>query len=1068
MSAGLHTMNGGSNLPPITEGKPMDSILRAKTTVLKHKKKKRERSVTGISSENANKKRIDYVLVYTEEQLKPDADKEEIEEFEQRKAMRTKFQGALMAEGLTLNELHVVNKDDKHEVFVLVHTGFEDLCLEAESVHLEMPLKGLKVSEQRVDIEEEEKSYGRKLQDWVQELQRVYLQTDNEEDYISAPFQCSKSNHFKDFEDKDKFFRSSLRSLLTHNILINTDVRDKTEKESILKHANLKNHKKPDILAKKALPYLLHKKIYTDAFIIHDESVDDPENPSNKNKSKPCSSCCEEEFVNPVGFDMDPRWTLNHTWTRVFKYQPLWKIRNYFGEKIALYFAWSGLLITSLWMPTLFGLSIFFYGLHLSVQRLGNPFHVNTTSTENQTELELIKRLVDTAENLMDVIKEACDNEVTPFFALAICLWGTIFLEYWKRTNATLAYEWDVNNFEVAEPDRPGFKGTHSKMDPITDELTWYYPFYRQCTKYAASCMVLVLMVCLVFISVAGVILYRVVITVDYCTIWPSTMCLLFGTIASSLMNAISILILGKIYDKIAYILTDWENHRTQTAYDDALVIKLFAFQFANSYASLFYIAFFRGLDEGLFGLGDKYVDTCGTGNNCMSMLSFQVLVLMIIKPFPKLLKDVCIPYLKQLWREKIKGCCSRKENKVSPEKDVKVTIDDYVERERQKPKLEDFTLSEYTEKVIQYGYLMLFSASLPLGPLIALLTNLFDLTVDAKRLLWWYRRPVAFVAQDIGMWYSILQFVNVCGVVSNAFLIAFTAQWGKQFGAVEKLWLVIIFEHTVFALKFLLTYIIPDVPYKIEIQQNREKYQVAKKLESGQFLNKAQMKMDIIAQAATYVARTGSVDALQNNPDYLKAEEPTPQGSASSLKHRHKKKKHKLKLLGKLGVADQSASKASSRVTLNDADDGAALVPSSERKKRKKKGHHHKHGGHEDQGYTGDTDLTPRLEQGTLAPRVDVGAYPVEQVEYEYEPGRQHLHSKSDRRKIYKKLKPISNISYDKQGMTYLSMEQKFPNSRPGPPLENKTVLKQLPAIDEVKVATPAGIYQIPWESHA
>ena len=38
------------------------------------------------------------------------------------------------------------------------------------------------------------------------------------------------------------------------------------------------------------------------------------------------------------------------------------------------------------------------------------------------------------------------------------------------------------------------------------------------------------------------------------------------------------------------------ENHRTQTAYDDALIIKLFAFQFANSYASCFYIAFFRGV----------------------------------------------------------------------------------------------------------------------------------------------------------------------------------------------------------------------------------------------------------------------------------------------------------------------------------------------------------------------------------------------------------------------------------------------------------------------------------------
>lgn len=38
------------------------------------------------------------------------------------------------------------------------------------------------------------------------------------------------------------------------------------------------------------------------------------------------------------------------------------------------------------------------------------------------------------------------------------------------------------------------------------------------------------------------------------------------------------------------------ENHRTQTQYNDALIIKLFAFQFVNNYASCFYIAFFRGV----------------------------------------------------------------------------------------------------------------------------------------------------------------------------------------------------------------------------------------------------------------------------------------------------------------------------------------------------------------------------------------------------------------------------------------------------------------------------------------
>ena len=46
---------------------------------------------------------------------------------------------------------------------------------------------------------------------------------------------------------------------------------------------------------------------------------------------------------------------------------------------------------------------------------------------------------------------------------------------------------------------------------------------------------------------------------------------------------------------------------------------------------------------------------------------------------------------------------------------------------------------------------MQLFAAAFPLAPLIALVTNMFDLRLDARRLLWKNRRPVAFRAEDIG-----------------------------------------------------------------------------------------------------------------------------------------------------------------------------------------------------------------------------------------------------------------------------------------------------------------------------
>ena len=46
------------------------------------------------------------------------------------------------------------------------------------------------------------------------------------------------------------------------------------------------------------------------------------------------------------------------------------------------------------------------------------------------------------------------------------------------------------------------------------------------------------------------------------------------------------------MYQFIAVKMTDRENHRTATAYEDALIVKLFLFQFVNHYSSFYYLAF--------------------------------------------------------------------------------------------------------------------------------------------------------------------------------------------------------------------------------------------------------------------------------------------------------------------------------------------------------------------------------------------------------------------------------------------------------------------------------------------
>jgi len=67
----------------------------------------------------------------------------------------------------------------------------------------------------------------------------------------------------------------------------------------------------------------------------------------------------------------------------------------------------------------------------------------------------------------------------------------------------------------------------------------------------------------------------------------------------ASFLNALQIKVMNVIYGKVAKWMNDWENYETDTIYNDQLSIKLFLFQFVNSYNSLFYIAFFKASAEG-------------------------------------------------------------------------------------------------------------------------------------------------------------------------------------------------------------------------------------------------------------------------------------------------------------------------------------------------------------------------------------------------------------------------------------------------------------------------------------
>ncbi len=64
--------------------------------------------------------------------------------------------------------------------------------------------------------------------------------------------------------------------------------------------------------------------------------------------------------------------------------------------------------------------------------------------------------------------------------------------------------------------------------------------------------------------------------------------------------------ILNFLYSKVVYRLNDFENHRTDTDYEDNLVAKVFVFQLVNSFAAVTYVAFVK-----------SFIGILCSGNNC-------------------------------------------------------------------------------------------------------------------------------------------------------------------------------------------------------------------------------------------------------------------------------------------------------------------------------------------------------------------------------------------------------------------------------------------------------------------
>uniref|UniRef100_A0A8D0KWB2 Anoctamin n=1 Tax=Strix occidentalis caurina TaxID=311401 RepID=A0A8D0KWB2_STROC len=644
---------------------------------------------------------------------------------EEKRLQREEYEHNLVEAGLEI-EKDPENKSQGLS-FVRIHAPWQVLSREAEILKIKMPTKKV------YEITEEGGILKKLNEIWCKLTGPLQPQVPQQENTnmksLSYPFSREKI-YLYNIKDKDTFFDNATRSRIVSNQSIGT---------------------------------LIANNVYDAAYPLHD--------------------------------------LLYQEWARYgvfYKFQPIDLIRKYFGEKIGLYFAWLGLYTEFLIPSSVVGIIVFLYGCITIESDI--PSKEMCDQRNAFTMCPLCDKFCD-YWNLSSACATArashlFDNPGTVFFSIFMAVWATMFLEQWKRLQMRLNYSWDLTGLEEEEEHpRPEYeikllqkKLKHKNitaensneflcvLSQDEEKLTWS----DRMPGYATNFGLILFMIMLTFSAVFGVIVYRITTAAALSFSTKETTrsnVRVTVTATAVIINLVVILILDEIYGAVAKWLTEIEVPKTEKTFEERLILKAFLLKFVNSYAPIFYVAFFKGRFVGRPGhyvyVFDGYrMEECAPGG-CLMELCIQLSIIMLGKQLiQNNLFEIGIPKLKKLFRKLKDERTEPKETNTNQSKDPQQWDLDY--------SLEPFTglTPEYMEMIIQFGFVTLFVASFPLAPLFAFLNNIIEVRLDAKKFVTELRRPDTVRAKDIGIWYNILSGIGKFSVIINAFVIAVTSDF--------------------------------------------------------------------------------------------------------------------------------------------------------------------------------------------------------------------------------------------------------------------------------------------------
>jgi len=416
-------------------------------------------------------------------------------------------------------------------------------------------------------------------------------------------------------------------------------------------------------------------------------------------------------------------------------------IRGYYGEKIGFYFAFLQYYTMSLIAPVVVG-TIFFI-VQLSEQRV--------------------------------------DCTGIWVWIIFLILWNVLLCKCWRGYERTLRKKWGMSRYSEKAVPRPQFKG-RTGYDEVSGSLEEFEHKAKRQGKQFVSYSTILFWAFLVIIAIYYLIIAK-----------QSSEDSNMG-MALAMANAIQIQVYNLLYSYMAGYLNNWENHRLQASYENNMIVKKIVFQVVNSFASLFFIGFFKPIY-----FSSYYLSTVQSEINHevltdlqiqLSILFFTLIVIqntqevvmskLILKlcqtvtaetdPPPHTL-DSSQPQLgdELIWKNLGEAYSPYSIQDLQTDAELQIN----------QPRASN-VMDNMSELIIEQGYATMFAIAFPLAPLLALANNFVEFRVDSRNLLV-NQRPIPYPAYGVGLWGEVL--LAFCGisVVTNWALFVFRTnqiQW--------------------------------------------------------------------------------------------------------------------------------------------------------------------------------------------------------------------------------------------------------------------------------------------------